>query len=137
MGGGRRLAALGPLGASVPWRPHLGLAGLVSVPPSLALSLSLQPSSISLALCLSVSPSVSASLLLSGPRPPAPASGSPARPLGLGLAPGRSVGGRGRPRPMGAEERVLRPGGGRECEPGPRERPGGPLPTPRNLKLHY
>lgn len=39
---------------------------------------------------------------------------------------------------MSAEERVL-PGReeGGECEPGPRERPGSPLPTPQNLKLHY
>ena len=64
VGGGRRLAALGLLGAAVPWRPHLGLAGLVSVPPSLALSVSLQPSSISLApsprvsLCLCFAPSL-------------------------------------------------------------------------------
>lgn len=77
----------------------------LSLLPSLSLCLSNLPRSPLLA--LRESPSVSASLLLSGSRPPAPASGSPARPLGLGLAPGLSVGGRGRPRPMGAEERAL------------------------------
>ena len=90
VGGGRRLAALGLLGAAVPWRPHLGLAGLVSAPPSLALSVSLQPSSISLApsprvsLCLCFAPSLRVSP--SGPSlrvpSPSPRPGTGARALG-------------------------------------------------------
>ena len=129
VGGGRRLAALGPLGASVPWRPHLGLAGLDSVPPSLALSVSLQPSSISLArsprvaLCLCFAPSLRVSP--SGPSlgvpSPSPRPGTGARALG-GRARETAANGRRGASPPGREE-----GGsaGRD-----RERPGAPCRLP-------
>lgn len=112
VGGGRRLAALGLLGASVPWRPRLGLAGLVSVPPSLALSVPLQPSSISLApsprvsLCLCLAPSLRVSP--SGPSLGVP---SPSPRPGTGA---RARGGRAQETVANERRRACsRPGGGR------------------------